>query len=263
MIPVEAVMNPASGPGSSVDPAYVTAVGNLQAAGGKVLGYVPTTFGSRPLSAVESDINFYVNNYHVNGIFLDQVSASQSGAHAYYAALYQYIKGLSPNLSVIDNPGIPFPPVDQLVDVADALVTFEGPLTNPDPAGASFQAYPTSGPYTGLPLWFLNQPASKIANIVFDVPTADGMRSALTKAVQNNAGHVYFTDDALPNPYDTLPSYWDQEVAAIAAVDAVPEPTGLTLLTLGAFGMGGYAWRRRSGRTPTGCSKSSGGTLHG
>jgi Spherulation-specific family 4 len=139
IIPVEAIMNPASGPGSSVDPNYVTAVNNLQSAGGKVLGYVPTTFGTRSLAAVESDINFYVNNYHVNGIFLDEVSASQSGDHAYYAALYQYIKSLSSNLSVVDNTGIPFPPVDTFVDVADTLVTFEGPLTNPNPNGASFQ----------------------------------------------------------------------------------------------------------------------------
>ena len=47
------------------------------------------------------------------------------------------------------------------------------------------------------------------------------MLADLSKAVSLNAGYVYITDQTLPNPYAQLPSYWDQEVAAIASV---PEP---------------------------------------
>ena len=46
-IPIEAIMNPDSGPGSGVNSDYVTAVQNLQAAGGKVIGYVATGYGTR------------------------------------------------------------------------------------------------------------------------------------------------------------------------------------------------------------------------
>jgi hypothetical protein len=251
-IPIEAIMNPASGPGASVNPDYTRAVGSLQAAGGKVIGYVPTTFGSRPIALVESDIGFYVSNYHVNGIFLDQMGAGP-GAHAYYGQIYSYIKGLSPGLHVVANPGIPFPPVDGFVDVADTLTVFEGPLRNADPSGASFEAFPDAGPYQGLPLWFRNVPGGKIDNIVFDVPTVADMFAALDKAISNNAGYVYLTNDTLPNPYDTLPPFWDQEVAAIRAnntsATAVPEPSTLVIAgTVGLIGLATLKLRRKACR---------------
>jgi hypothetical protein len=34
----------------------------------------------------------------------------------------------------------------------------------------------------------------------------------LTHHLATNAGYVYFTDDNLPDPYDTMPSFWTQEV---------------------------------------------------
>jgi hypothetical protein len=53
--------------------------------------------------------------------------------------------------------------------------------------------------------------------------------SDVTLAVERNVGYVYVTDQTLPNPYAQLPSYWDQEVAAIAAA-SVPEPGALTMM---------------------------------
>ncbi|HLK14652.1 MAG TPA: PEP-CTERM sorting domain-containing protein, partial [Fimbriimonadaceae bacterium] len=50
-----------------------------------------------------------------------------------------------------------------------------------------------------------------------------------------NAGSVFVTDQVydpnqgLFNPYDQLPSYWDQEVAALA-----PEPGTLLVVGLGS-----------------------------
>ena len=45
------------------------------------------------------------------------------------------------------------------------------------------------------------------------------MSSYVTKAKSQNAGWVFITNDKLPNPYDTLPTYWTQEVSAIAAAN--------------------------------------------
>jgi hypothetical protein len=76
------------------------------------------------------------------------------------------------------------------------------------------------------------------------------MLADLSKAVSLNAGLVYFTDGTGGNPYDHLPSYWDQEVAAIAAF--VPEPGPFTKLASGglfaALAMAVPRWSHRRGR---------------
>src|SRR5262249_10831163 len=41
---IEAILNPASGPGTKRDPTYVTVVGDFRKAGGKVLGYISTSY---------------------------------------------------------------------------------------------------------------------------------------------------------------------------------------------------------------------------
>src|SRR5436309_12085925 len=57
---ITAILNPASGPGASVDPNYTSAISRLQTAGGKVIGYVSSSYTNRALSDVVADINKYV-----------------------------------------------------------------------------------------------------------------------------------------------------------------------------------------------------------
>ncbi len=42
------------------------------------------------------------------------------------------------------------------------------------------------------------------------------MRDLVQMARTYGIGRVYITDDHLPNPWDGLPTYWNEEVAAIA-----------------------------------------------
>ena len=44
-VPLIAIVNPNSGPGTASDPNYVSAINNVRAAGGGVIGYVPTDYG--------------------------------------------------------------------------------------------------------------------------------------------------------------------------------------------------------------------------
>ena len=59
------------------------------------------------------------------------------------------------------------------------------------------------------------------------------MRADLALAVSHNVGSIFITDHVMPNPYDRLPVYWDQEVAAVeslrvaTAPPAAPIETGL------------------------------------
>ena len=54
-VSLTAILNPNSGPGKSADPNYVTATNKLLAAGGSVVGYVSTSYGSRSLASVEAE----------------------------------------------------------------------------------------------------------------------------------------------------------------------------------------------------------------
>lgn len=51
------IINPASGPGAAVDPAYASTTREMQAAGIKMLGYVSTSYGARNSSLVQEDVD--------------------------------------------------------------------------------------------------------------------------------------------------------------------------------------------------------------
>lgn len=193
------IMNPASGPGSSQNPDYVTVVNNAKAAGIKVIGYVHTSYASRPLSEVISEIDLYNQWYNVSGIFLDEVS-SGAGSLPYYQNVTGYIRSLIPNAFVALNPGTV--PDQGYITLGDTTVIFEG----------SYNTYKT----WSVPSWVFNYPASKFTHLVYATSSSKYMKDAiLTKSKNRNAGYVYVTNDVLPNPWDTLPSYWSTELSYI------------------------------------------------
>ena len=118
-LPQLLVINPASGPGRAPDPGYRRAIAAARAGGARVLGYVPTGWAGRPLGAVEADIDRYREWYGVDGVFLDEAAASES-ALPYYRALRDRAR------FVVLNPGVV--PARGYFDVADVVVTFEGPF---------------------------------------------------------------------------------------------------------------------------------------
>ena len=104
-----AVMNPNSGPGTTVDQHYGEAVAFCQRQGQKVIGYVHTSYGRRTLTAVKNDINRYYSFYPaIDGIFLDEMSNDRT-TERYYQKLYRYVKSKSARNLVVGNPGPPPP----------------------------------------------------------------------------------------------------------------------------------------------------------
>jgi hypothetical protein len=215
--PITAIMNPASGPGTAPNSDYVSAVAAFRAAGGTLVGYVYTNYTARPLADVEADIDRYFLWYAVDGIFLDQ-QANGAGDLAYYRTLYAYTRSRSATARLIANPGTAVPESFVSTPAADTEVTFESPCSH----------YWSATP----PGWTSAYPSGRFSNIVYDVPDVATMWSCLSLAVSRNVGYVYFTDDTLNNPYDRLPTYWDTEVAAVAAV---PEPGALFCLLSGTL----------------------------
>jgi hypothetical protein len=229
-IPIEAILNPGSGPGTIQDPNYVLVVNILRRAGGRVLGYVDTSYGKRTPAAVERDIRTYLKFYGVDGFFIDQM-ANTPQAVAYYEAIYQFIKRRSSDFKVVGNPGTPYT-LPAYLNAVDTLVVFEG-------SGITYGDYK---PLVPSP-WIANYPPSRFANIIHDVADAAGMEKVLTEAQRASAGSVFVTDEKMPNPYSRLPGYWTQEVAAIRALDlpsrpaaVIPTSGSLTLTAIGAIG---------------------------
>jgi hypothetical protein len=227
-VPITAIFNPDSGPlPGPADPNYVTAMTNLETAGGHVDAYVYTNYGATSLSTVEGELNTYITQYGslIDGFFLDGMSTVPSEV-SYYQTLDSYIKGLSSSYTVIGNPGTLTP--SGYSSTANTLNVFEG-------SSASFSGLSPA-----------DHSSSQYSYIIYGAATTSAMTADINEALGFNAGDVYVTDQPLNPPtgylYDQLPSYWDQEVAAIAAANAasVPEPgkgamvilCGLALVTM-------------------------------
>ena len=192
------IMNPASGPGTSQNSDYVTAVNNAKAAGIKVIGYVHTSYGARDINVVKGEVDLYKQWYGVSGVFLDEVS-SGAAALPYYQNVSAYIRSTNGTYVAL-NPGVV--PDQGYITLGDTTVIFEG----------TYNTYKT----WSAPSWVTSYPASKFTHLVYATSTKNNMKSAITRSKNNRAGYVYVTNDVLPNPWDTLPSaYWSAELTEI------------------------------------------------
>jgi hypothetical protein len=191
-------MNPNSGPGSSIDPNYLTAIQQSQSSGITIIGYVHTSYGTRDTTTVLSEIDDYYTWYSVDGIFLDEVASSCTSL-PYYTTLYDFIKTRNGLELVVLNPGIY--PGECYMSVADVVVVFEDTYAN----------------YLGdtPPAWVSGYPRQKFWHIVHSASSSANMANAIQLAQQRHAGRVYITDDTGANPYDALPSYWTTELQTV------------------------------------------------
>lgn len=205
-VPTVAIVNPDSGPGAANDPAYGEAIRQLRAGGGKAVGYVSTRYARRPLREVVADINRYRAFYPLDGFFIDEMTADADAAHLqYYQSVYAYIKALDPSHTVVGNPGTIVAEAYVSLPAADTVVVFEGDA-------AAFAAYAPQD-------WMSRHGPERFAYLLHGTDPAR-LGSLARKAAGHRAGYLYITDDVLPNPWDGLPSYWDQEVSVVEQLAA-------------------------------------------
>jgi hypothetical protein len=235
-ISLTAIFNPDSGPlPGPPDANYTNAMTNLENAGGHVVAYIYTDYGATPLATVESEVSTYLSQYGslIDGFFLDAMSNLPAQV-AYYQSIDSYVKGLSPTYNVIGNPGTSTDQSYLTGAAANTFVTFEN----------NQSAFPGYTP----PSWVYTYPSSDFANIVYNAPTTADMLLDIAQAGRQNTGYIYVTDQNLPNPYGELPSYWNQEVSALAAASA-PEPaTGPITAAAGLLALCIVSGRRFSSR---------------
>ncbi len=194
------IVNPDSGAGAAADPVYAEAITRAKNAGILVLGYVSTAYGDRAEAEVFLDIDNYANWYGVSGYFFDEVSGAAECAFdkKYYDRATNRAGTSLPGSYVAFNPGTDT--CEYFLNIADVIVTFED-------SAAAYAVW-------AAPDWTRQQPAARFWHLVLDTAESE-LASTLERAVANNVATVYVTDDVLDNPWDTLPSYWDKELAAI------------------------------------------------
>src|SRR5436309_4276739 len=204
-VPIIAIINPSDGPGGSSDSNYVQGVKDFQAAGIIVLGYVATGYASHGMSDLDTQISLYKTWYSVNGIFFDEMSNNQ-GNENYYSTLNTYVKSLGMTMTM-GNPGTSVP--SSYIGILDSLCIFEQ-------GGLPTLSYLSS--YSG-------NPKSNFAYIGLSVST---LNTSYEVSSSNYVQWIYITDAGGGNPYDVLPSYFMNEVAAL---DAGPQSSTSTSAT--------------------------------
>lgn len=188
-----AVMNPASGPGAAVVSDWSFVTNQARGQGHRVIGYVDTNYGARPLPDVLTEVDRYYAWYTVDGIMFDRMSNNPTFAW-YYQSLYALVKSKAPKVLVVGNPGATAVTDWQLKGArsSDLLINYEDTLTN----------YLAWTP----PVWVSMYPAATFAHLVHGCTVAD-LPAAVAHSKTTRAGYRYVTDDVLPNPWDTL-GHW-------------------------------------------------------
>jgi putative cell wall-binding protein len=196
-----AIINPNSGPGEKIDPAYVAQVKELKAHHITVLGYVHTSYTKRPFDEVKSESAQYFQWYKVDGIFFDEVSNTKAEV-PYYAQCHDMARSLKPRCMVVLNPGTQTD--EAYMAVCDILTNYESGL---DDYLHKYDA----------PAWVAKYPARRFWHIVLRVESEADMQAVIKLTKQRNAGWVYVTPLGDPNPYDKLPDdpYWSDLLAAL------------------------------------------------
>jgi len=204
-VPLMAVMNPNSGPGSGPNASYTAAINTLDGSGGSTLGYVYTSYGYRSLKAVEKDIANYFAWFPVDGIFLDEMATTATKANLkYYTAIKNYIRSLYPAAIIVANPGTSFDQAFVTAQVADVFIDEEDTQAN-------VNATPQSA-------WEATYPAGRFAEIAVQ---SSGDAQEVNVLSGRHIGWVYSTTLPLnPNPYAALPADFEQEVAALVTINA-------------------------------------------
>jgi hypothetical protein len=191
-LPKLLVINPANGPGAAGERAYADVVGRARRAGVRVLGYVATSYGTRPAADVERDAARYRSWYGIDGVFLDEAAADETHL-PYYRTLSDRARAAGDRLIVL-NPGMV--PARAYFDVADIVVTYEG----------SYAGYAAARAQT--PKWLSDIAPKHIAHLIYG---ADSTQAVNAVHSADGAGYVYATSGVQPNPWRTIPPYHEHE----------------------------------------------------
>ena len=202
---ITAIINPDSGPGTAQNIDYIQGISILKNAGIRVIGYVYTSYASRPIADVEADIDRYVSFYgsSISGILFDEMSYT-GGNENYYKTLSNYAKSKGLTFTA-GNPGTDTLP--SYIGTVDTLNIYEG-------SGVPSLGYLSGG-------WHSNYSKQNFSFVAYGVPNLN--QTYITSAAKY-VGYMYITNDNLPNPWDNLPPYLEQLVTILGGNTTTTAP---------------------------------------
>lgn len=201
-VAIVAIINPNNGPDRAPPNAdYQQGIKDLHQAGIEMVGYVPSNYTTRDLQAVKADIDLYIKYFHIDGIFIDEMSSDRDKIN-YYHQLYRYIKDRSPQYLTVVNPGTIIDETYISQPVADLTVLLENDR----------QAWKNYHP----PAYTRKYSPQKFAALIHTTPNRKMMKTILDRTKKDRFGYIYVTNDstntANQNPWDSLPEYWQAQV---------------------------------------------------
>jgi Spherulation-specific family 4 len=204
VVPIVAIVNPASGPGDQVDNHFAAVLPRAREAGITIVGYISTRYTHKKLLAVKREVDTFLKFYpDLQGFHFDEQTSDARGVD-YYAELYHYVHKCIPESLVLTNPGSSCEPEYAARPASDAICLFEGE-----------KGFDEFRP----PAWVSRFPGATVCAVAHNVGTEAQMRRSVSRAAELKIGNLFITDDVVPNPYDCLPSYWDAEVEAVRRVN--------------------------------------------
>lgn len=204
-VPIWVVLNPASGPGQTVDANYTKAIDRLQGAGCVVLGYVATGYAKRPEVEVRNDIDQWLALYpRIQGIFFDEMTYEDTDAAVQYqVGLNRYAQhaGCWPT---VGNPGAATPGRYFAADAADVIIIHEGSTwpTEQELQGDYFGGYADYPPFTRGVL----------------VHSQSQLDPAALRMVRKYARWIYVTDRAYRPSDPRAANPWDRVSAHLETI---------------------------------------------
>jgi len=204
-VPMAVIINPDNGPGRHLFKDYLSPIQQLNSAGAETLGYIPTRNGRMPLGKVRKELYTYFHDYHVNGVFLDEMPDQANKRNLrYYQRVTKLIWKLHPGAHIFGNPGTAF----SRAFLSTGIQTF---VEEEDTGKNVLSASPSS--------WTGSLPSKSFAEIAYSTP--DSLLPQVESALLGrNLYWTYITDGKGSNPYAALPSYWNQEVSWVQSQNA-------------------------------------------
>ncbi|XP_043285693.1 spherulin-4-like [Venturia canescens] len=190
-----AVVNPNSGPGDNIDAIYGTAIAQLASAGVKCIGYVPTNYGAVAAKTATENMDKYARWYPIiSGFFFDEMT-NIGNKESYYTSLTTHAVSIGKPFTV-GNPGTST--TRAYFDSVNNTVIYEtAKLPQPSKLNLGF-------------------PRSRCSMIAYDVAASQVNQSYINDILKYTS-YIYITDDKLDNPYDRLPTYFNQLVEYVRA----------------------------------------------